>query len=226
MRYHNTENGPRICRAQEGNCPLGGDHFDSKAAAQLAYEGEMGSTNSFSTLRHEIPQVARSSQLPLLTVEEIRAKAAKDWAAISRTEARRSSLRSARKVGYGVAAVALIAACTAHVDHAVQQTQWTPQENVPSLQKTEGSVKQAVKNSNIVPTLQGVAHVIVPEGKRLEHQVAAGLAKSDLKTKAEDYVKDGGLVKTGTAVGKELGKFGKSLGQVSKGIEDGIKSSK
>lgn len=37
MRYHIGKNGkPTICKAEKGACPLGGDHFDTKEAAQKA----------------------------------------------------------------------------------------------------------------------------------------------------------------------------------------------
>lgn len=41
MRYHISRKGdPATCNADEGNCPLGGEHFDTPAAAQSFVEGQ------------------------------------------------------------------------------------------------------------------------------------------------------------------------------------------
>lgn len=37
-KIHIGKNGPSICRAQEGKCPLGGEHFDSKEQAEKAFQ--------------------------------------------------------------------------------------------------------------------------------------------------------------------------------------------
>lgn len=37
-KYHLSEKGPAVCRAQDGNCPLGGEHFDDSVSAGRAYE--------------------------------------------------------------------------------------------------------------------------------------------------------------------------------------------
>lgn len=42
--YHNSPNGPRICKALQGGCPYGRagqPHFDSQIEAQKAYETDM-----------------------------------------------------------------------------------------------------------------------------------------------------------------------------------------
>lgn len=44
-KYHNTPKGPRSCRAEKGLCPYGragGDHYETQAEAQAAYEKKMG----------------------------------------------------------------------------------------------------------------------------------------------------------------------------------------
>ena len=39
MKYHMTEDGPKLCRADEKPCPIGGgEHFESKQAANSAFE--------------------------------------------------------------------------------------------------------------------------------------------------------------------------------------------
>lgn len=38
MKYHNTPDGPRPCKATKRACPVGGEHFEDKAQAQEAYE--------------------------------------------------------------------------------------------------------------------------------------------------------------------------------------------
>lgn len=38
MKYHITENGPKLCRARKIVCPIGGEHFESKQAANAAFE--------------------------------------------------------------------------------------------------------------------------------------------------------------------------------------------
>lgn len=38
---HIGPKGPSPCKAQPGNCPFGGEHFDSEEAAQEAYEKQM-----------------------------------------------------------------------------------------------------------------------------------------------------------------------------------------
>lgn len=43
-RYHNSPNGPRLCKAEKGLCPYGRageEHFETQAEAQVAYEAKM-----------------------------------------------------------------------------------------------------------------------------------------------------------------------------------------
>ena len=40
-RYHLSANGPRLCRAGERPCPLGGEHYSSVADAATAYDTKM-----------------------------------------------------------------------------------------------------------------------------------------------------------------------------------------
>lgn len=37
-KYHITDNGPKPCKAVKRPCPVGGEHFESKAQAQNSYE--------------------------------------------------------------------------------------------------------------------------------------------------------------------------------------------
>lgn len=41
MKYHNTPDGPKVCRASKRPCPMGGDHYASAKEAQSAYEATM-----------------------------------------------------------------------------------------------------------------------------------------------------------------------------------------
>lgn len=52
MKYHNTPEGPRPCRAEKGLCPYGragGEHYGTQREAQVAYEAKM--TEAFGTTR-------------------------------------------------------------------------------------------------------------------------------------------------------------------------------
>lgn len=40
-KYHLTDNGPAPCRVVTGTCPFGGEHFNTKGEARVAYEAEM-----------------------------------------------------------------------------------------------------------------------------------------------------------------------------------------
>ena len=46
MKYHITEDGPKVCRAVKRACPVGGEHFDNAKDAETVYAAVM---NSFST---------------------------------------------------------------------------------------------------------------------------------------------------------------------------------
>lgn len=66
MRYHNSPNGPRPCKAQKGGCPYGIrglPHFDTQQEAQYAYDQQM--SESFGTLetlkRSKTEQVRQTS---------------------------------------------------------------------------------------------------------------------------------------------------------------------
>lgn len=50
-RFHNTEEGPKPCKAKPGNCPRGGEHFDSEVEAQQAYESKMELSHGTSVLK-------------------------------------------------------------------------------------------------------------------------------------------------------------------------------
>lgn len=43
MKFHITEDGPKVCTASKRACPIGGEHFEDQLAAQLAYERVQGS---------------------------------------------------------------------------------------------------------------------------------------------------------------------------------------
>lgn len=51
QKFHNTVNGPRPCKAEIKDCPLGGEHFTNYSDAQKAYDEDMKKTfGKFSTL--------------------------------------------------------------------------------------------------------------------------------------------------------------------------------
>jgi len=47
MIYHQTQEGPKPCRAKKRACPIGGKHFESLELAQAAYEAELSNEFGF-----------------------------------------------------------------------------------------------------------------------------------------------------------------------------------
>lgn len=60
-KYHLSEDGnPRVCTAQDGNCPLGKDepHFHTKIAARAAYEASLDAELIAPSIRKKHPELA------------------------------------------------------------------------------------------------------------------------------------------------------------------------
>lgn len=65
-KYHIREDGlPGVCKAQAGNCPIGGDHYSDKMEAILAAEEKMREEGSFliSVKKHPVYHVGESGQV-------------------------------------------------------------------------------------------------------------------------------------------------------------------
>lgn len=61
VKYHITENGPRVCTASERKCPIGGDHFYDLEKADVFYMDKM-KMETFATY-----QPSKNRSLPPLT---------------------------------------------------------------------------------------------------------------------------------------------------------------
>lgn len=59
-KFHVTDDGPKPCSAQPGNCPLGGEHYETEAEAQVAYDGAM-EEKRLATLKKEPREGSESS---------------------------------------------------------------------------------------------------------------------------------------------------------------------
>lgn len=65
-KFHLTEEGPKPCNANVRECPIGGAHFESKDAADRAYEGKLAS-------EHATPSLTKSpSTLPELDTKGLK----------------------------------------------------------------------------------------------------------------------------------------------------------
>lgn len=53
-RFHLTDDGPKVCTAQQ-RCPLGGDHYDDLSTAQRGYEQKLSESYGFGATMMDLP---------------------------------------------------------------------------------------------------------------------------------------------------------------------------
>lgn len=71
-KFHITDDGPKRCEAQPGNCPIGGEHYETEDEAKVAYDARM-EDQRIKTLKKEKgePQEKEKDDAPIPPVYSI-----------------------------------------------------------------------------------------------------------------------------------------------------------
>lgn len=117
-KYHNSPNGPRLCKAEKEQCPYGragGEHYSSQAEAQAAYEEKMtqafGVTKKFNkvetTRQNHYQRIDRFKAYVTKvtdTATQAKAEAMSKFSAEGRRKMRAAALAKAQRAGHRMSA--------------------------------------------------------------------------------------------------------------------------
>jgi hypothetical protein len=216
--YHLTEEGPKVCRAEIGRCPLGGGHYQSKIEAHAAFEKEMNGSNEMPSISRR--NIQRPSQFTAVNTEQMKENARERYQTLSRANRRKKHLRYLRRTGYAVAATALIASCGNSVKNSIEgNASYANNPNPPSLSTDVNRVEQGIHNE--IPTLRSDGRSISQGSSRDYKESGAKTEVHHVKRKVDHYLDSGGPGRTGHEVGKEAKKISKPVEKFAKGVEKG-----